>query len=185
MKAKASEESDGRLDRIHERLMRRSKFAIGYRMCIWTNFFNVQLLSGLESKFGILRDEFNILLCLADAGAMTGTEVCRIVGRPRNSISRCADRLIKRKLIGASGTEGDRRQTLFEILPKGREIYKLMLPLFVAQEEQMLSALSSEERHSLERILAKLLSSYGQWDPAGRNDADGSPRSSTGLGLNP
>jgi len=163
---KTSETSDARLDQIHARLLRRSEYRIGYSMCIWANYHTLRLLPALEDEYGMLRDEFNILFCLADGGPVTGTEVCRIVGRPRNSISRCADRLIKRKLIKASATEGDRRQSVFEILPAGRRIYKRMLPLFVAQQEQMLATLNAEDRGNLDRILAKLLASHSQWDRA-------------------
>jgi DNA-binding MarR family transcriptional regulator len=162
----APADANGRVDEIHADLARNAAFRIGYRMCIWANLYNMRLLPTLQSEFDILRDEFNILFCLAEAGPATGTEVCRVIGRPRNSISRCAERLIRKGLIRARERKRDKRQTLFEILPQGQALYRSLLPRFVAQEEQMLASLTAEERASLDRILVKLIAHHGQWDRA-------------------
>ena len=95
-------------------------------------------------------------------GNLTGTEICRIVGRPRNSISRCADRLLKRKLIKALPANDDRRQTLYEILPEGRKLYRAIMPHMLALEAEMLSALDDEEREMLEAIMTKLMVRNGK-----------------------
>ncbi|MGE3829895.1 MAG: MarR family winged helix-turn-helix transcriptional regulator [Parvibaculaceae bacterium] len=134
-------------------------------MCIWGNFFNLLILPKLERDFDILRDDFNILLCLAGAGKLTGTEICRIVGRPRNSISRCADRLLRRKLIRSQSVSEDKRQTIFEITPEGRRLYRAMLPHMVTLEEKMLAALDERERDVLDGMLAKLIGELGTLEP--------------------
>lgn len=160
-----SEDSDlDYLDTIHEKLWARSKIKTINRICILANFYNLIILPILEKKFDILRDDFNILLCLADAGPMTGTDVCRITGRPRNSVSRCADRLVRRKLISARSGTTDKRMTTFEILPAGRKLYKAMLPYFEEAEEQMFSSLSDIERDIFDKVLTKLVGEHSKWD---------------------
>jgi MarR family transcriptional regulator, temperature-dependent positive regulator of motility len=163
-KATKATKSDTRIDQIHARLLQKSDYRIGYSMSIWANYHTLRLLPMMEQDYGMLRDEFNILFCLADGGPVTGTEVCRIIGRPRNSISRSADRLVRRKLIKVREAGEDRRQTVFEITRAGRQIYRSMLPLFIAQQEQMLAALTPQDRADLDRILAILLASHGEWD---------------------
>lgn len=165
-RAKTQDGSKERLDELHAKLWSsRSEGSICFRMCIWGNFFNLFILPKLERDFDILRDDFNILLCLATAGKLTGTEICRIVGRPRNSISRCADRLLRRKLIQAKAVSGDRRQTIFEILPEGRKLYRAMLPHMLALEEKMLAALDENERSVLDGLLTKLSGEFGAIEP--------------------
>lgn len=163
MKKRANTE-DGRerSEALHAALWESPEGRLCFRMGIWGNFFNLKILPILDREFGILRDEFNILLCLVGVGKLTGTDICRIVGRPRNSISRCADRLIQRKLIKALPTSGDKRQTLYEILPEGRRLYRAMMPYMVALEAEMLVALDPEEHKTLDRLLTKLMGRSGQ-----------------------
>lgn len=165
-RAKVQDGSKERLDELHAKLWSsRSEGSICFRMCIWGNFFNLFILPKLERDFDILRDDFNILLCLAAAGKLTGTEICRIVGRPRNSISRCAERLVRRKLIQTKSVAGDRRQTIFEILPEGRKLYRAMLPHMLTLEEKMLAALDENERTVLDGLLTKLSGEFGAIEP--------------------
>lgn len=166
MRRAKADESKQRLDELHTRMWTpQSEGSICFRMCIWGNFFNLLILPKLERDFDILRDDFNILLCLAGAGKLTGTEICRIVGRPRNSISRCAERLLQRKLIQARSVSGDKRQTTFEITPEGRKIYRAMLPHMVSLEDKMLAALDERERDLLDKLLTKLTGELGTLEP--------------------
>ena len=163
-KAKGAADDADHLDSIHAKLWENSRFRTVYRISILANFHNLLVVPKLEKDFDILRDEFNILFCLAEAGPMTGTDVCRITGRPRNSVSRCAERLIQRKLINARAGETDKRMTSFAILPAGRKLYASMLPLFEDGEEKMFSGLTASERNALDKILAKLVSQHSKWD---------------------
>lgn len=144
-------------DGLQAKLWNSPEGRLCFRLCVWGNFFNLRILPILDREFDILRDDFNILLCLAGVGRLTGTDICRIVGRPRNSISRCAERLLQRKLIKALPTAGDKRQTLYEILPEGRRLYRAIMPRMLALEEEMLSSLDAEERETLDRLLTKLM----------------------------
>lgn len=165
-RSRASEESKDRLDELQSRLWAsQTEGAICFRMCIWGNFFNLLILPKLERDFDILRDDFNILLCLAGAGRLTGTDICRIVGRPRNSISRCAERLLQRKLIQSRAVSGDKRQTIFEITPEGRKVYRAVLPHMVNLEKKMLAALDERERDLLDKLLTKLIGEFGTLEP--------------------
>lgn len=161
---KSHADDQGHLDLIHEKLWARSRIRTIYRISILANFYNLIILPVLEKQFGILRDDFNILFCLADAGPMTGTDVCRITGRPRNSISRSADRLVRRKLIAVRAGSEDRRTTTFGILPAGRKLYRSMLPHFQEAEEEMFSSLSGIERDVLDKVLTKLVGEHSKWD---------------------
>lgn len=163
-KVRSAENDLDYLDGIHEKLWEQSKIKTIYRISILANFYNLLILPVLEKKFDILRDDFNILFCLADAGPMTGTDVCRITGRPRNSVSRCAERLLRRKLINARPGASDKRMTTFEILPAGRKLYRSMLPYFQEAEEQMFSGLTGVERGVLDKVLTKLVGEHSKWD---------------------
>lgn len=166
MRRVKADESRQRLEDLYERMWTsQSEGNTCFRMCIWGNFFNLLILPKLERDFDILRDDFNILLCLASAGKLTGTEICRIVGRPRNSISRCAERLLQRKLIQSRAVSGDKRQTIFEITPEGRKVYRAVLPHMVTLEEKMLAALDERERDLLDKLLTKLIGEFGTLEP--------------------
>jgi DNA-binding MarR family transcriptional regulator len=67
------------------------------------------------------------------------------------------DRLEKRGLIRRVPNPDDRRGMDVELTPEGRELADELVSAHVENEERMMSALTREERRTLQEIMRKLL----------------------------
>lgn len=135
----------------------------GWRLSLWTNFLNDPTYAQVEQVFGLLRDDVNILYCLAFCGRLTATTICKLTGRPKNSVSRAVERLRQRGLITRTIDAEDRRRSLLAIRDRGREVFSHVLPLFVERERRMLSSLDETDMAALEKILSKLMNAMPDW----------------------
>jgi MarR family transcriptional regulator, temperature-dependent positive regulator of motility len=135
----------------------------GFRLSLWSGFYTTPVFLKIERRFGLLRDENNILFCLANYGPLTAKSISDVLGRPKNSISRAVERLLKRELIRREKVESDRRHTLLTIEQAGVSMIKKTTQMFRAREDEMLRSLSSVERTALDQILIRLMDDAENW----------------------
>ena len=135
----------------------------GFRLSLWSGFYTTPVFQKIERKYGLLRDENNILFCLATCGPLTAKSISDVLGRPKNSISRAVERLLRRQLIRRKKVEADRRHALLTIERDGVAMIKKTTALFRAREDEMLGSLSPTERLALDRILARLVDDAESW----------------------
>ena len=143
----------------------------GFRMSLWSGYYTSSLFAEVQERFGLHRDENNVLFSLTLYGQLTAKSICDYMGRPRNSVSRAVDRLIKRGLITATTDPADRRQVLLNVAPEGAAISRQSMQIARLLEGQMLSSLSAAERLALDTILEKLMSNAPNWMAVSRNRA--------------
>jgi DNA-binding MarR family transcriptional regulator len=135
----------------------------GFRLSLWSGFYTTPVFQGIERNFGLLRDENNILFCLTTYGPLTAKNISDVLGRPKNSISRAVERLLRRQLIRRKKVETDRRHTLLTVEREGIALIKKTTAMFRARENEMLRSLSSTERVALDQILARLMDDAENW----------------------
>ena len=135
----------------------------GFRLSLWSGFYTTPVFIKIERQFGLLRDENNILFCLATYGPLTAKSISDVLGRPKNSISRAVERLLQRELIRRKTVEADRRHTLLTVERAGIAMIRKTTAMFKARESEMLRSLSSTERVALDQILAKLMDDAQNW----------------------
>lgn len=134
-----------------------------YRMSLWSNFFNGPIYKQLQKSHRLLRDEVNTLFCLAHRDDLTQRDICMVMGRPKNSVSRAIARLAERDLIEVRDDPGDGRRARLRLKPEGRRLYEETSRIFVAREARMLATLTRREREQLDRLLTKLMESHADW----------------------
>lgn len=134
-----------------------------YRISLVGNFFNGPVYVTIQKHYGLLRDEINTLFCLAHCPDLIQTDICLVMGRPKNSVSRSIARLVQRDLISVRDDPGDGRKGVLSLRPGGRELYEKTRRLFVEREEQILASLTKSDRASLDRLLTKIMKSHENW----------------------
>lgn len=144
-----------------------------FRLSLWVGFYTGGLFAELQSRLGVHRDESNVLFSLVQYGQLTAKSICEALGRPRNSISRAVERLIRKGLILAETDPTDRRQVLLTATSEGRDICKQILQVSRAREAAMLSSLSPAERLALDSILTKLINHAADWMSAAHRPSMG------------
>lgn len=78
-------------------------------------------------------------------------------GLTRGAISKLMERLMNKKLVSRKEAEGDRRYQAVHLTKKGRELVPDLAALADQNEEEFFSALTSEERHFLKKVLMKIV----------------------------
>ena len=58
-----------------ERLLSNLPTRDGWRLSLWANFFTNPVYADLEKRFGLLRDDLNVLYCTAGCGEITAYSV--------------------------------------------------------------------------------------------------------------
>lgn len=129
----------------------------GFRMSLWTGLYAGPVFAEMERSHGITRDENNILFSLSLYGSTSAKVIGDYLGRPKNSISRAVERLLRRGLIRSEVDPTDRRRIVLTVAPEGRALYERTSRLWRDREARLLSPLSATERVALDAILDKLM----------------------------
>ena len=110
----------------------------------------------IKRDFGIIRGEYLLLVCLSHYPVLTAQDVAHLTGRPRNSISRAVNRMLKENYLDRVPDPSDGRQAKLTITPKGKKLHKKVVKYLLRREEQILEILSLKERKELRKIMRKL-----------------------------
>lgn len=109
---------------------------------------------------GLNRGEADVLMTLRRAGApyrLTPSEITRSLLITPGGMTSRLDRLEREGLVRRRPSRADRRSIEVELTAKAKRLLDRALPSHLANEERLLAPLSSRERASLDRLLAKLI----------------------------
>ena len=109
-----------------------------------------------EGRFGVTRRQWVALALLADAEAMTPSELAACAGLPKSAASKALVGLHRKGLITRSSRRGDRRYTQLALTPAGRKLHARILPLVEDVNRQLLAPLSEAEIAVLDDLLARM-----------------------------
>lgn len=130
-----------------------------FRVSFLTNRYVAPLNKVLAARYGLVWQEWVIIFCLAQATGLAAKDVSDATGRPQNTISDGVRKLLRRGLVRRKPNSSDGRSMLLSLSPKGRGLYRAMLPRLQDQQEKIFGALNRAERNQLERLLHKLVHS--------------------------
>ena len=130
---------------------------IGFCMSLWSLLYTGPAFAEMESRLALHRDENNVLFCLAHYGQLTAKNISEFLCRPKNSISRAIERLLKKQLIHTETDPRDKRRILLTIEESGRALYAESSRLWREREALLLAQLTATERVALDAILSKML----------------------------
>src|SRR5690554_354056 len=117
-------------------------------------------LEAFFKEHGLQAGEFDVLATLRRAGApyaLTPTQLFETLMVSSGGMTNRLDRLEKAGLIVRAPNPEDRRGTLVSLTEPGLVLMNRLVPLHVANEARLLSALSREGQATLGRLLGKML----------------------------
>lgn len=120
-----------------------------------------RLASGLAG-YDLQPGWFDLLAALRRAGKpyqLNPTQLIQATMLSSAGMTKRLDRMAAAGLLERRPDPGDRRGTLVRLTPRGRRTIDAALPVHVANEAELLAALTERERRSLDRLLRKLLAS--------------------------
>ena len=126
--------------------------------------YNTPLYGWIQNDYGLLRPEYVVLYSLALVEGGSARDISHTSGFPKNTLSRAIKRLELMEMIEARDKVpgGGRRQAL-RLSAKGWSIIDETRPVFEAQENRMLEALSDGERQILSELMSKVVIAAQDW----------------------
>lgn len=109
-----------------------------------------------HGRFKLNRQEWRILAVLGANPPMSAKAIASTCKLEKMPVSRGISRLTDTGLIQRQEDSQDRRYSRLSLTDEGRSIYKKLVPLILAREAFILSALSSEEQQQLQDLMTKV-----------------------------
>lgn len=148
----------------HPEILNANAIIHAWRISYLSNFFHGPIYKAIRETYGLTRPDFVVLFCLHHSDEIvSATDICRVTGLPKNSISRAVSRLRKSGTIARKPDAADNRRQILRMTKPGDKLLRRILPLFVAREADMLEVLDRTERNELNRLLAKLVDRDDDW----------------------
>lgn len=107
--------------------------------------------------YGVTAPQFKVLVMIAQFGAETPADLCRMLSLDSGSMTRMLDRLEQKDLVARTRSEADRRQVRLVLTQDGHKLSDLMPQIGAKAMNEMVGILDSEELVTLEKILTKIL----------------------------
>lgn len=127
--------------------------------------FERQWTRMVREQAGISLSQWRILAML-DGGAKGFARLVEAIGMDKALMSRSTRELEAAGLVNVAPAPDDARSLLLSLTAKGRRLLARMMPLAAQRQQQLLSALSADERRMFYGVIDKLKDAAGQWERA-------------------
>lgn len=150
-KASGGEEAGLRLDAY-----------LPYRLSVASNAVSGLIARAYEDRFGLTVPQWRVLCVLAEDGRLSQVQIVARTVMDKVTVSRAAQGLVKRRLVGRSQNKADGRSHVLALTAEGRSLHSEIAPLALAYEAALIAGLAPEEVTLLKRLLTRLQSAAGQ-----------------------
>lgn len=133
-----------------------------YRLSVASNAVSGLIARAYEDRFALTVPQWRLLCVLAEDGRLSQVQIVARTVMDKVTVSRAAQGLVKRRLIGRAENKSDGRSHVLALTPEGRALHAEIAPLALAYEAALISGLAPEEVMLLKRLLGRLQAAAGQ-----------------------
>jgi DNA-binding MarR family transcriptional regulator len=133
-----------------------------YRLSVASNAVSGLIARAYEDRFGLTVPQWRLLCVLAEDGRLSQVQIVARTMMDKVTVSRAAQGLAKRRLVGRSQNKADGRSHVLTLTPEGRGLHAEIAPLALAYEAALIAGLAPDEVTLLKRLLGRLQSAAGQ-----------------------
>ena len=108
-------------------------------------------------EIGITARQFVVLSVVDGLDDPSQTELCEISGIDRSTLADIVRRLVARGLLTRRRTRQDARMYAVRITPEGQEVLRRAIPVAARVDEEIVEALSAEQRDQFLSFLQKVV----------------------------
>ncbi|WP_116807987.1 MarR family winged helix-turn-helix transcriptional regulator [Steroidobacter cummioxidans] len=130
---------------------------IPYRLSVLTNTVSMVIASAYEREFGLTIPQWRVMAVLARYPDLSAIEVAERTAMDKVAVSRALQGLLDAKRVLRAFDKGDRRRSILRLSAAGQAVYTRVAPMALRYEAELLSALSPNDRRTLDRLLARLM----------------------------
>jgi DNA-binding MarR family transcriptional regulator len=127
-----------------------------YLLAATAEAFSRKLVEVYGRTYGLSREEWRLLLLLADAGELSSLELAKRTTLDKVQVSRAAQKLEDKGLISRSVPASDRRLRVYTCSPEGHTLFSEVFPSVQSQADAILGNMTAEDRANLEAGLKAL-----------------------------
>ena len=133
-----------------------------YRLSVASNAVSGLIARAYQDRFGLTIPQWRLIAVLAEEGGVTQGQIVTRTFMDKVTVSRAAQGLVKRRLIGRAQNKADGRSHVLALTAEGRGLHAEIAPLALAYEAALISGLAPEEVTLLKRLLSRLQAAAGQ-----------------------
>lgn len=127
-----------------------------YLLAATAESFSRKLVEVYGRTYGLSREEWRLLLLLADAGQLSSLELTKRTTLDKVQVSRAAQKLEDKGLISRSVPASDRRLRVYTCSDAGQALFSKVFPSVQTQADSILENMSTQDRANLEKGLKAL-----------------------------
>ncbi|HEX5776914.1 MAG TPA: MarR family winged helix-turn-helix transcriptional regulator [Caulobacteraceae bacterium] len=132
-----------------------------YRLSIASNAVSKLIARAYEDRFGLTIPQWRLMAVLAEK-PLTQQAIVARTAMDKVTVSRAAQGLVNRHLVGRAAHEADGRSHILALTEQGRELHAEIAPLALAYEAALLSGLTPGEAETLKRLLMRVETAAGR-----------------------
>ncbi|HVI32601.1 MarR family transcriptional regulator [Phenylobacterium sp.] len=133
-----------------------------YRLSVASNAVSGLIARAYQDRFGLTIPQWRLLCVLAEDGGLTQGQIVARTVMDKVTVSRAAQGLVKRRLVGRTDHADDGRSHVLALTPEGVSLFDEIAPLALAYEAALISGLAPDEVALLKRLLSRLQAVAGQ-----------------------
>ena len=133
-----------------------------YRLSVASNAVSGLIARAYQDRFALTIPQWRLVCVLAEDGPLTQGQIVARTVMDKVTVSRAAQGLVKRHLVGRSDHAADGRSHVLALTPEGERLHAEIAPLALAYEAALIAGLSPEDVALLKRLLSRLQAAAGQ-----------------------
>lgn len=127
-----------------------------YRLSLLSNTVSNAIARDYHERFGLTVPEWRVMAVLGRFGPDSAKGICDHTAMDKVTVSRAMNRLSTQAMITRRADDGDRRRVIARLTRKGKSVHDKIVPVALAHERRLHTALTAAEVKSLDRLLGKL-----------------------------
>lgn len=133
-----------------------------YRLSVASNAVSGLIARAYEDRFALTIPQWRLICVLAEDGGLSQVQIVARTVMDKVTVSRAAQGLVKRRLVGRSQNKADGRSHVLALTSAGRSLHAEIAPLALAYEAALIAGLAPEDVILLKRLLGRLQAAAGQ-----------------------
>ncbi len=150
-----SKRSSIEAERDFTRIFDTIEYPEAYPILYLANAIVLPAYEAMQRDLNLARSEYILLLCLSHLDNLTAQDVANMAQRPRNTISRAVHRMVADAYITREPDHRDARRARLRITEAGRALQLKAVAYLKDRQDEVLGALTGQERETLSAILRK------------------------------
>ena len=128
-----------------------------YRLSVLANTMSVAIAAAYAERFGLSIPEWRVMAVLAQEPGLSAAQVATRTAMDKVAVSRAVASLTRTRRVERRLERSDRRRSRLQLTPKGRNVYREVVPFALAYEDEVLRGLPAQARQELDVLLDDLL----------------------------